>query len=388
LDEPDRLNESAPYRHRIQLAKTRLAELEEDTREQLEEFESLWATLTECFDVLEIVDRGEFTEQGTDISPERVDRIAELITGLRTDISERRPRFADLCANLTRLHQLLELPPFQAPETLGDPTFESLESEKSELMERLQTNKDKATILLKAIRWLERVLTSQRVTSENLKSYSDDQLEKLQARLTRLEQQKEDHMPEYVESMKRELLSLWGELHIPVPPATEFPFVYNSPATKRTLVALESEVLRLQHMRDQVTPMLELVAARDEIISQYQSWDEVSKDPNRLTSRRGKMASLLIEEERIRRRYNADLPRIHAKLIPMLEEYEQTFGEPFRWDGVNLLEVVADAHKKEEASFLQAKVRQARKKTPKSQKVKGPNSLIQRAPFQLQEFMF
>jgi protein regulator of cytokinesis 1 len=282
----------------------------------------------------------------------------------------------------------LELSPFEAPETLGDPTFESLETERDELLDQLRINKEKAQILLKAIRWLERVLKTQRATSDNLRFYGDRTLEKLQQRLTQLERDKEDHGSEFIDSMKRELLSLWGELHIPVPSASEFPFVYNSPATKRTLIALESEVLRLQNMRDNIAPMLELIAARDEIISQHENWNDGAKDPNRLTSRRGKVASMLMEEERIRKKFTVELPRIHAKLIPQLEEYQEMFGEPFLWDGVNLLDVVSEMHRKEEASLVQTKVRQARKRSPRPKQTKGPNALLQRAPFQLQEFMF
>jgi protein regulator of cytokinesis 1 len=391
MDDDDGLNPSASLTLRIENAKAKLAQLEEETQEQLDEFRSLWNTLAECFDMLEIEDRGEFADQGTDFSIERIDRMSELITDFQTDISDRKSRFTELCGDLAKLHQLLELPPFQPPQTLGDPTFEQLENHRDELAETSRTNQEKAQILLKAIRWLERVLKTQRLTSEKLKFFGDPQLRKLQDRLTQLEREKEERMSDFIESMKRELLALWAELHIPVPTATEFPFVYNSAQTKRTLVALESEVLRLQNLRDHIAPMLELIARREDIITQYESWHDVAKDPNRLTSRRGKMASLLMEEERIRKRYTVELPKIHAQLIPQLEEYEETFGEPFHWDGVPLLEVVAEMHRKEQATLVQTKARQVRPKAQGSQKgkaVKAPNALLQRAPFQLQEFMF
>jgi protein regulator of cytokinesis 1 len=131
-------------------------------------------------------------------------------------------------------------------------------------------------------------------------------------------------------------------------------------------------------------------AARDEILCQYERLNATSIDPNRLTSRRGKAASFLMEEGRIRKRYSAELPKIHARLIPMLEEYEETFGEPFLWDGKPLLDAVAEMHRREEASVIQARLKQQTKRASpgRSRPPRGANALSQRAPFQLQEFMF
>jgi protein regulator of cytokinesis 1 len=219
-------------------------------------------------------------------------------------------------------------------------------------------------------------------------SGTDDQLQRLNARVSELERDKESHVPEFIETMKKELLSLWGELHIPVPSATDFPFVHNSPATKRTLVALEAEVHRLQNLREHIAPMLDLIAVREEIISQYEKANTAAVDPNRLTSRRGKTAGFLVDEERIRKRYSAELPKVHAKLVPMLEEYEETFGEPFMWDGEVLLDSVQEMRKREEVSLVQSRVKQSRKQSPTKTKSSRTALISQRAPFRLQEFMF
>jgi hypothetical protein len=74
----------------------------------------------------------------------------------------------------------------------------------------------------------------------------------------------------------------------------------------------------------------------------------------------------------------------------MLEEYEETFGEPSLWDGAPLLDTVAEMHRKEEATGFQAKVKQQTKKASPVGRPppRGPNVLSQGAPFQLQEFMF
>jgi hypothetical protein len=134
--------------------------------------------------------------------------------------------------------------------------------------------------------------------------------------------------------------------------------------------------------------MLDLIAVREEIISQFEKVNAVSNDPNRLTARRGKAAASLVEEERIRKRYAAELPKVHAKLIPMLEEYEETFGEAFLWDGEVLLDVVAEMRRREEISVVQSRAKQSRNSPSKAKSSRGTALLSQRAPFKLQEFLF
>jgi hypothetical protein len=60
------------------------------------------------------------------------------------------------------------------------------------------------------------------------------------------------------------------------------------------------------------------------------------------------------------------------------------------WDGKPLLDIVAEMHRKEEATVFRAKVKQQIKKASPVGRppTRGPNVLSQRAPFQLQEFMF
>jgi protein regulator of cytokinesis 1 len=384
------LNESAPLRTRIETAKLRLAQFEEDTREQQEEFQSAFARLAECFDQLEIEDRGEFAEEGTDCSFERIDRMNELITTLEDDISKRQEAQKQLWTEISGLRQVLGSSENEPPSSLGDETFRQLEQERDELEKKFEENKRECGLLLKAIRWLEKVMGIRTVTSQNLKVFGDAQIQKLNQRVAQLEREKDDHIADFIEAMKSELRRLWDELHIPTPSAADFPFVYNNAPTKRTLVALESEVHRLQNLKEHIAPMLDMIAARDEILCQYERLNAASIDPNRLTSRRGKAASFLMEEGRIRKRYSAELPKIHARLIPMLEEYEETFGEPFLWDGKPLLDAVAEMHRREEASVIQARLKQQTKRASpgRSRPPRGANALSQRAPFQLQEFMF
>jgi hypothetical protein len=84
----------------------------------------------------------------------------------------------------------------------------------------------------------------------------------------------------------------------------------------------------------------------------------------------------------------SDLPRIHAKLIPLLEEYEETYGEPFLWNGIAVGQEIVEMHRKEEESMTRSQGSIGKKKSQSGLGLPRPqNWLTQRAPFQLQEFM-
>ena len=88
-----------------------------------------------------------------------------------------------------------------------------------------------------------------------------------------------------------------------------------------------------------------------------------------------------MQEERVRRRYANELPKIHEQMVGMLEDYEETYGEPFMWNGVNLLEEIREMQEKEPAS--QKMKRQTISNKTKTRQI----PLNQRAPFILPGYM-
>ena len=402
-DNDDDFDENLPLLYRIQNARNRLEMLREDAREQEEVFMTTFTKIKKCFETLEMGpdEQGEYVEEGDDFSLDKIDKMTEFLTELENEIDERQPKMDELCDELSELHEDLQLDEFEKPETLGNQTFVRLQNERDELIKHLDNNRDEAIELLRSIHAIEKVLklkpTTINNTNNNLEICSDAMIERLKVRLQQLEGEKEKRISEFVGATKKQLLALWGELHIPIPSASDFPFIHGSPANKRTLIALESEVRRIENLKVHIEPMLDLIAAREEILAQYSQIAGLQNDSTRmLTSRKGGAGSMLLEEERIRKKYNNELPKIHSKLIPMLQEYQQTFGEPFMWDGENLLDEVVEMHRKEELTMMQSKARKIRNReasnsmslTSNANRTKRKTNLANRAPFQLQEFMF
>lgn len=409
-DNDDFIDENLPLLYRIQNARDKLEMLREDTQEQEEAYLQKYNSIKKCFEILEMGpdEQGEYAEEGDDFSLDKIDRMSEFLIDLENEIDERQPKMDELCDELTEIHEDLQIEEFVRPETLGNPTFVRLQKERDTLLEHLDSNREEAVELLRSIHSIERVLKIKLTTvnaaassnsgiqsenpNSNLQVCGDEVIEQLTERLQQLEKEKEKRIPEFVEASKNKLLELWGELHIPLPSASDFPFIHpQAPPNKRTLVAIESELRRIENLKAHIEPMLDLIAAREEIMGHYNkmmSHGNIETSRN-LTSRRGSVASALLEEERIRKKYQNELPKIHSKLIPMLQEYQQTFGEPFLWDGEDLLQEVMELHKKEEAAKPKRNEStiMSEKKTSMT-KAKRKKLLSQRAPFQLQEFMF
>ncbi|EAY03999.1 hypothetical protein TVAG_195920 [Trichomonas vaginalis G3] len=375
-----KMNPSASLNERIDSAKVYLNDLTEITATQKNEFEQLYVKLNTCFNKLEITERGEFAEKGDIFRSDKIELISNKINELDSIISENEEIVNNLSKKLTELHNLLGLEQFVKPETCGDPTIESLQDELQELTDQYNNNYEDSQATIKEIRRLERLL-GKRVSSQRITVFSDAAVSDLHKRLDDLNEEKEQNLGQVVESLKNELLRLWGELNMETPSKSSFPFFYASSPNKRTLIALESEVLRLENLKESIQPLLALIAQRDDIINSYNDQSAIANDPGRLTSRRGGVASSLMQEERVRRRYANELPKIHEQMVGMLEDYEETYGEPFMWNGVNLLEEIREMQEKEPAS--QKMKRQTISNKTKTRQI----PLNQRAPFILPGYM-
>lgn len=390
LDETnyDALDTSLPLKQRIEKADQLITTLHEETQEMENEYNEVFKDLTDCFDILEISDRGEFAEPGDNYGDERLNRMNQQLNELKDEIKEREQEMDKLCDEVAQLHQILGLDDFVQPDTLGDPTFDRLEGEKDILLQTQKKNQDEILLLIKEIRKIETILRIKPLTSGKVTEFSQTKIDKLRSRLDDLEREKETKIPEVIAEYKQRLPELWEELHIHPPSPEQFPFFYNSPPNKRTLIALETEVNQLQLWKEANQQMLDLITRREAILADYQRINNIQNDPNRLTSRRSGPASSLLEEERIRKTMTIELPKIHAKLIPLLQDYENTYEEPYIRDDVYLLEEVTDQYKQEQATQLQEKVKKAKRRSPMKNKFNKPTAnLSQRAPFQLQEYM-
>lgn len=376
LEKVYHVDNQLPLKKRVENANEILSSIQEEMESQTKEFKYLFGILTENFDTLEIKseDRGDFAQEGNDYSKAKINRMTELLVTMKEIIPKRQTEMDELCAKLTKYHEELEMPKFESPKTLGDPTFKKLKKERNQLEERIQKAQSERKALIKEIRGIESVLLVQPREIDENKPYSQSNINSLKEYHEELLKEKENRLPDFVEDAREHLKSLWSEIHI-IPPSREsFPFIDSEP-NHRTLTALEAEIERLTNMKESIDPMLNLCNQRDAIIRESDRLNSMSKNTDRLTSRKSEMATTLIEEEKSRKQCSVDLPRINRQLIPMLEDFRDTYGEPFLWDGEVLIDAVRQQIRdyEEEKSLLNS--RQQRRNSPSKTRVaRSPNS--------------
>ncbi|OHS93542.1 hypothetical protein TRFO_11759 [Tritrichomonas foetus] len=346
--------QSLPLIERVKSLSLQLKTLHAATAHQRREYENLYKQLTNCFDILEIEERGDFSELGSDYTREKIDRMTQFLDKMNQDIEERKPEMHKLFSEIQELRASLKLDPLDDTGKLGDQTFDTLETEREKLIQTKEKNYRKCQKLYVEINRLEKVL-GRDISEPDFSDISDYQITQLKNQLYQLDNDKETRTPEYINDLKVSLLQLWKELHIKVPAKAAFPYYYSTKLNKRTLIALENEVLRLTTIKQQLEPTLVLINDRQKILSEFERLQAEEGNSKRLTNRKGGAAMALLEEERIRKQYNYKLPKIHEQLIPQLQEYKDNYGEPLLWDGEDLLEIVTEMHAKETTAERKAK---------------------------------
>jgi protein regulator of cytokinesis 1 len=99
------------------------------------------------------------------------------------------------------------------------------------------------------------------------------------------------------------------------------------------LSAHESEITRLEALKEQRLPMLEKINRHRELINERDELQASSQDATRLMSRGQKGErrdpGKLLREEKMRKRISKELPKVEAELKKTLERWEDEYGRPF-----------------------------------------------------------
>lgn len=376
LENMHHIDNQLPLNKRIENANKLYSSIQKEMESQKKEFKYLYDILNDNFNVLEIKteDRGDFAQEGSDYSKAKIFRMTELLDTMKEIIPKRRNEMDELCSKLTRYHEELELLAFEPPKTLGDPTFKRLKKERNQLEEKIKRIKAERKALIDDIRNIESVLQVEPREIDENHICTQSTYNELNQYHEELLQEKENRLPDFVENARLNLQALWKELHV-IPPSREsFPFMESEP-NHRTLTALQAEVERLASMRDNIAPMIDLCNERDAIIKESDRLNLLANRSDRLTSRKSDMAASLIEEEKSRKQCTVDLPRINRQLESMLTDFQDTYGEPFLWDGEVLIDAVRQQIRdyEDEKSLLYSK-QQKRNSPSKTRVTRSPNS--------------
>lgn len=172
-------------------------------------------------------------------------------------------------------------------------------------------------------------------------------INEFEAELDRLNELKRQNLHLFVEDSRYRLQELWDGLYFSEEEMLEFTPAFSDVCSDALLSAHEAEIERLETLKEQRAPTLELVEKYRSLIKDREDLKASSQDASRLLAKATKGEkrdpTRLLREEKMRKRISKDLPKVESELKKMLEKWEDEYGRPFLVHGVRYLDELAAA---------------------------------------------
>jgi protein regulator of cytokinesis 1 len=195
-------------------------------------------------------------------------------------------------------------------------------------------------------------------------------INEFEAELDRLNELKRQNLHLFVEDARYKLQELWDGLYFSEEEMLEFAPAFSDVYSDALLSAHEAEIGRLEALKEQRAPTLELVDKHRSLIKDRDDLTASSQDASRLLAKNNKGEkrdpTRLLREEKMRKRIAKDLPKVETELKKTLERWEDDYGRPFLVHGERYLDELAAAA--------------AKSLPPRSRTPAGPAPLTQKVP--------
>ena len=176
------------------------------------------------------------------------------------------------------------------------------------------------------------------------------QINEFEAELDRLNELKRQNLHLFVEDARYKLQELWDGLYFSEEEMLEFTPAFSDVYSDALLSAHEGEIARLEALKEQRAPTLQLVDKYRSLIKDRDDLAASSQDASRLLAKSTKGEkrdpTRLLREEKMRKRIAKDLPKIEIELKKALDSWENEYGRPFLVQGVRYLDELAAAASK------------------------------------------
>ena len=170
----------------------------------------------------------------------------------------------------------------------------------------------------------------------------------LEDELSRLNELKRQNLHLFVEDARTRINTLWDELFFSEEEAVEFTPMFCDVYSDALLSAHESEISRLEALKEQRAPILNLVDKHRSLVKERDELAATSQDASRLIVKKGEKRdpTRLLREEKMRKRIARDLPKIEVDVVKTLERWEDEYGRPFLVYGDRYLEIIESSNSK------------------------------------------
>ncbi|PWY63580.1 microtubule associated protein [Aspergillus eucalypticola CBS 122712] len=160
--------------------------------------------------------------------------------------------------------------------------------------------------------------------------------------LSRLNELKRQNLHLFVEDARCRLQELWDSLYFSEEEMLDFTPAFSDVCSDALLEAHEAEIARLETLKEQRAPTLQLIEKHKSLLSEREALAVSSQDASRLMARGNKGErrdpGKLLREEKMRKRIAKELPKVEADLRKELERWEDEYGRPFLVHGERYLD--------------------------------------------------
>ncbi|KAI2642684.1 microtubule associated protein-domain-containing protein [Xylaria nigripes] len=159
------------------------------------------------------------------------------------------------------------------------------------------------------------------------------QINEFEDRLARLNELKQQNLHLFVEDARYKLQELWDALYLSEDEMLEFTPAFSDVYSDALLEAHETEISRLEALREQRAPVLALIEKHKALVHDRDELAMSSQDASRLMMRGQKGEKRdpgkLLREEKMRKRIAKELPKVATELTKVLNQWEEEYGHPF-----------------------------------------------------------
>ena len=170
-------------------------------------------------------------------------------------------------------------------------------------------------------------------------------INEFEAELDRLNELKRQNLHLFVEDARYKLQELWDGLYFSEEEMLEFAPAFSDVYSDALLSAHEAEISRLEALKEQRAPTLQLVDRHRELVKERDDLAASSQDASRLLMKPNKGEkrdpTRLLREEKMRKRIAKELPKVEADLKKVLQNWEDDYGRPFLVHGIPYVEELA-----------------------------------------------
>ena len=200
----------------------------------------------------------------------------------------------------------------------------------------------------------------------SVQGLSLETIAKGETELKRLRTLKTEMLGNLLQEARETIKQLWELTNVKMEERSSFTHYYvrdDSSMNDELLEKHEAYIQTLQVRMEQMKPILRLIERREVIVRERIQYEDLQKDPERLTQRGAALTKQLMAEERMAIRIKRDLPKLTEKLTETLNEWKDVHQEDFQYNG----EVYTHIMARQEEEWKNYKADEAHRKQKKKQ---------------------